>query len=181
MAIPLFSDRQMSAGTQDQFSAQIRSLSDLPGESKDSILDNRGSAGVIHRIECNTASIKFTGTVITGLSDEDLSSDEEQDYSLKEIGPIDQEILKKINEKFVPEDDDDIVKLEIDLKKRSLSDFNKEGVVIKRTKSEKTESPNHFSQSRFNPFDRDLHMEEDHFDFENVRPNSGKNLHVHLY
>jgi hypothetical protein len=72
LAIPLFSDRQMSAGTVDQFSAQIRSLSDLPGESKDSIVDNRGSAGVIHRIECNTASIKFTGTVITGLSDEEI-------------------------------------------------------------------------------------------------------------
>lgn len=113
------------------------------------------------------------------ISDEEISSDEEQDYSLKEIGPIDQETLKKINEKFIPEDDDDMVKLEIDLKKPALSDSNKEDVVTKTTKSEKTESPSHFSQNRFNPFDRDLHMEEDYFDFENVRPNSGKNVHLY--
>jgi hypothetical protein len=53
----------------------------------------------------------------------------------------------------VSEDDDDMVKLEIDLKKRALSDSNKEDVVTKTTKSEKTESPSHFSQNRFNPFD----------------------------
>jgi hypothetical protein len=65
------------------------------------------------------------------------------------------------------------------LKKRALGDSNKEDVVTKTTKSEKTESPSHFSQNRFNPFDRDLHMEEDYFDFENVRPNSGKNVHLY--
>jgi hypothetical protein len=41
--------------------------------------------------------------------------------------------LKKINEKFIPEDDDDMVKLEIDLKKRALSDSNKEGSLLMKT------------------------------------------------
>ncbi|XP_071120804.1 differentially expressed in FDCP 8 homolog isoform X1 [Mytilus edulis] len=157
----------------EQFSAKVRTLSDLPGASKETTIDNTGTAGIIHRIENNTASIKFTGTVITGLSDEEISSEEEQDYSFREIGPVDEETLKKINEKFVPEHDDDIVKLEIDLKKRGLSDASKEDSIEKTTKIDKGESPSTFSQSRFNPFDRDLHMEEDHFEINNSRPRSG--------
>lgn len=164
----------MNAGT-DQFAAKIRTLSELPGESKHSFSGNTGTAGIIHRIESNTASIKFTGTVLTGLSDEEISEDEEQDYSLQEIGPVDDETLKKINDSFIPEDDDDIVKLDINLKNRVFTDSStsKEETFSKGTKSEKIESPSNFSKNRFNPFDRDLHMEEDHFDFGNQMPQTG--------
>lgn len=161
------------SGTGEKISAEIKSLSELPGSSSRLSFDNSGASGVIHRIESNTASIKFTGTVVTGLSEEEISSEEEQDYSLKEIGPVDEETLKKINEKFVPEDDDDIVKLEIDLKNRSLSESTKEETVSKSVKSNTSESPSHFKQSRFNPFDKDLHMDEDYFEDNNSRPHSG--------
>lgn len=170
--------------------ASLTKVTSLPKGRQRSLSEETEKGSVIHRVENVTASIKFTGHVVSGLSDSEqefTSSEEEVDYTLKEISTTNIEPKELVFS-------EDIEKLSKKLEKSTLKDVNRteshrkekvcpssedfEEIEGKKTSSEEA-AQTKFKESRFNPFDRDLHMEEDHFendhlsDVDVIRSHSG--------
>ncbi|KAK3102757.1 hypothetical protein FSP39_013696 [Pinctada imbricata] len=170
--------------------AKVTSADNLPKGKwdTDSLQSKGGTNNIIHRVETETASIKFTGNIITDLADSEneLSSSSEVDYMIKDID------FNKTVEPVTEWNDD----LEIIAEKQSQSiavkesrarynSFEEQGILPPVGSKEKDGSwregkrPSKlslsFKENRFNPFDRDLHMEEDHFQNENNSDDSYRN------
>ncbi|KAJ8299454.1 hypothetical protein KUTeg_023514, partial [Tegillarca granosa] len=156
-------------------SASLTKVTSLPKGRQRSLSEETGKSGVIHRVENVTASIKFTGHIVSGLSDSEqefISSEEEVDYTLKEINTTNiepkelvfSEDIEKLSKKLERSTFKDIDRSESSRKERaSPSSADLVETERKRTTSQET-AQNKFKEIRFNPFDRDLHMEEDHFE-----------------
>ena len=74
---------------EDKAEARLTSVDSLPRGKPDNLTQTKtkSSTSIIHRVETETASIKFTGNLITGLSDSEneFSSSPEVDYMIKDI------------------------------------------------------------------------------------------------
>ncbi|XP_062601643.1 differentially expressed in FDCP 8 homolog [Saccostrea cucullata] len=145
----------------------VRRASDLPVSAKSTV-----SGGLVHHIESSTAIVKLTGHRVRKLSDTDSdftsSEEEERDYTITEI-----DLNKEVGppsglEDTEPLSDEDrgtvTVKSTNNLEQLdTLQTLEPKVKVIVEESKQKSELKKIFSVDRFNPFDRDLHMEEDHY------------------
>jgi hypothetical protein len=146
-------------------SSITKRAADLPVSAKSSV-----SGGLVHHINSTTASVKLTGNYLRNLSDtgSDLTSseDEERDYTITEI-----DLNRKVGPLSGLEDTEPLGDKGDRASVTATSSSSKEQLNPSSQRSDKTAegSPQNsnlkkiFSEVRFNPFDRDLHMEEDHY------------------
>lgn len=147
-----------------------RRASDLPVSAKSSV-----SSGLVHHIESTTASVKLTGYKVRTLSDTESeftsSEEEERDYTITEID-LSKEVapLSGLEDTEPLSDKDDSFSVSLknscNIKERENSPLETPDTLIREVVEEaqkKSDLKRVFSEVRFNPFDRDLHMEEGHY------------------
>lgn len=147
-----------------------RRASDLPVSAKSSV-----SSGLVHHIESTTASVKLTGYKVRTLSDTESeftsSEGEERDYTITEID-LNKEVapLSGLEDTEPLSDKDDSFSVSLknscNIKERENSPLETPDTLIREVVEEaqkKSDLKRVFSEVRFNPFDRDLHMEEGHY------------------
>lgn len=148
----------------------VRRASDLPVSTKSSV-----SSGLVHHIESTTASVKLSGYKVRTLSDTESeftsSEEEERDYTITEID-LSKEVAPlsglEDTEPLSDKDDSFSVSLKNSCNVKEQVNFPLEtpDPVIREVveEAQKTSDLKRvFSEVRFNPFDRDLHMEEEHY------------------
>lgn len=148
----------------------VRRASDLPVSTKSSV-----SSGLVHHIESTTASVKLSGYKVRTLSDTESeftsSEEEERDYTITEID-LSKEVapLSGLEDTEPLSDKDDSFSVSLknscNIKEQANSPLETPDTVIREVVEEaqkKSDLKRVFSEVRFNPFDRDLHMEEEHY------------------
>ncbi|XP_022331608.1 differentially expressed in FDCP 8 homolog A-like [Crassostrea virginica] len=146
----------------------LRRASDLPVSAKSSV-----SGGLVHHIESTTASVKLTGYKVRRLSETESeftsSSSEEKDYTITEID-LNKEVISlsgfEDTEPLTDTKNEEYSVRNSSYKEKTTFPSQTPDTVIKeivKESQQKSELKKLFSEVRFNPFDRDLHMEEEHF------------------
>ena len=146
----------------------LRRASDLPVSAKSSV-----SGGLVHHIESSTASVKLTGYKVRRLSETESeftsSSSEEKDYTITEID-LNKEVISlsgfEDTEPLTDTKNEEYSVRNSSYKEKTTFPSQTPDTVIKeivKESQQKSELKKLFSEVRFNPFDRDLHMEEEHF------------------
>lgn len=133
------------------------------------------SGGLVHHIDTTTASVKLTGHYLRDLSDTESdftsSEEEEKDYTITEID-LNKEVssLSGLEDTEPLSDKEDNPSVSVTTSSRNKEQLNssspRSDTQTKKTvevSQQNSKLKKIFSEVRFNPFDRDLHMEEDHY------------------
>lgn len=192
------SDEICSSEDEDVIIAKMETRSGLPDRSS-----SLNSASNYMKTESSIATVKMTGMVCQGdnLYDSDSESDGEMDDQDDTFPKDCLETADSFSSKIRKVSDDSrsssvltvkssVTSSDITVNGNTLSDvtsantqFSRGDSVISINSDNTAGAPSSYKDGRFNPFDRDLHVDEDHFEASNPlvkktvdheRPKNGK-------
>lgn len=151
-------------GEDDPQCARLTSTSVLPQHQKTSLTNPKGSSGVIHRLESNTASVKLTGSILTGLSDSEeeftSSGDEYHDHQLGDELRAESHDRSREHSGLPDETSHDLCD-NVNISQSDQTGDERENSCSSSQSEEELRKD--YEKKRFNPFDNDIHIDEDYF------------------